>query len=82
MPIVQLVQDAGLQPEETHVLTDAFDRAWTKFKASGNPLAGDACAPSTRTLLAKRMIETVRKGPRDADYLVEDALTYLTNTLK
>jgi hypothetical protein len=82
MPIVQLVQDAGLQPSETHILTEAFDRAWAKFKASGNPLAGDACAPSTRALLAKRMIETVGKGEKDPDCLIEDALTYLTNTIQ
>jgi N-acetylglucosamine kinase-like BadF-type ATPase len=82
MPIVQLVQDAGLQPEETHILTEAFDQAWERFKASGNPLAGEACAPSTRALLAKRMVETASKGEKNADRLIEDALTYLAETVK
>ena len=77
MPIVALVQKAGFRPEETHILTEAFDQAWSKFKASGNPLASDGCAPSTRTLLAKRMIETAQKGERNRNRLIEDALAYL-----
>jgi hypothetical protein len=38
----------------------------------------DGCAPSTRTLLAKRIIETAQKGERNANRLVEDGLTYLS----
>jgi hypothetical protein len=45
---------------------------------SGSALAEDGCAPSTRTLLAKRIIETAQKGERDANRLVEDGLTYLS----
>jgi hypothetical protein len=61
-----------------NILTTAFDDAWAKFKASGSALAEDGCAPSTRTLLAKRIIETAQKGERDANRLVEDGLTYLS----
>jgi hypothetical protein len=77
MPIVRLVQEAGFRPEQTHILTKAFDQAWDKFKASGNPLADDACAASTRALLAKRMIETAQRGEKNADRLIADALAYL-----
>src|SRR6516225_11331391 len=50
-----------------HILTTAFNKAWDKFKSSGSALADDACAPSTRALLAKQIIETARKGERNID---------------
>lgn len=77
MPIVRLVREAGFKPEDTRILTQAFDEAWDKFKASGSPLAEDACAPSTRALLAKRIVEKAQEGERRLDRLVEDALNYL-----
>jgi hypothetical protein len=77
MPIVSLVQQAGFGPEQTRNLTEAFDQAWGKFKQSGSALAEDACAPSTRALLAKRIIEKAQAGERRTDRLIEDALRYL-----
>jgi hypothetical protein len=77
MPIASLLQQAGFNPEDTHILTEAFDRAWIKFEASGHALAGQACAPSTRALLAKRIVETAEKGERNVDRLVDDGLGYL-----
>jgi hypothetical protein len=77
MPIVSLVQDAGFRPEDTPTLIGAFEKAWEQFKESGSPLAGDACAPSTRALLAKRIIETAQKGERKIERLVDDGLAYL-----
>ena len=77
MPIVPLLQEAAFDPETTHILTTAFDKAWHKFKSSGSALADDACAPSTRALLAKRIIETAERGERNIYRLVENGLTYL-----
>ena len=77
MPIATLLQQANFNPEDTHILIDAFDKAWTQFSSSGHTLAGEACAPSTRALLAKRMIETAQKGERNTDRLVADAIAYL-----
>ena len=42
MPIVALLQEAAFDPETTHILTTAFDKAWHKFKLSGSALADDA----------------------------------------
>ena len=75
MPIVPLLQEAAFDPEATHILTTAFNKAWDKFKSSGSALADDACAPSTRALLAKQIIETARKG--NIDRLVENGVAYL-----
>jgi hypothetical protein len=77
VPIVSLLQEAAFDPETTHILTTAFNKAWDKFKSSGSPLAGDACAPSTRALLAKQIIETARQGERNIDHLVATGVTYL-----
>jgi hypothetical protein len=38
MPIVALLQQAAFDPETTHILTTAFDKAWGKFKSSGSAL--------------------------------------------
>jgi hypothetical protein len=57
MPIVSLLREAAFDYETTHILTTAFNKAWDKFKSSGSALADDACAPSTRALLAKQIIE-------------------------
>jgi hypothetical protein len=77
MPIVTLLQQEAFDHETTGILTTAFDKAWDKFKSSGNALADDTCAPSTRALLAKRIIETAQKGERSIDRLVENGITYL-----
>jgi hypothetical protein len=76
MPIVALLQEAAFNPETTHILVTAFDKAWDKFKSSGNALADDACAPSTRALLAKRIIETAQRGERNVDRLVENGVEH------
>jgi hypothetical protein len=77
MPIVPLLQEAAFGPETTEILTTAFNKAWDKFKLSGSALASDACAPSTRALLAKHIIERARQGERNIDLLAENGLTYL-----
>jgi hypothetical protein len=81
VPIGALLQEAAFDPETTRILTTAFDKAWDKFKSSGHALAGDACAPSTRALLAKRIIETAQRGERNIDRLVEDGMTYLKGVM-
>jgi hypothetical protein len=79
MPIVQLLTSAGfLDPEATKILTAAFDTSW-QMKTSGNVLAADYRAASTREFLAKRIIETARQGERNPIRLVDDALTHLAN---
>ena len=77
MPIVALLQKAAFDPETTQILTTAFDKAWEKFMSSGSALADDRCAPSTRALLAKQMIEMAQRGERNIDRLVENGVAYL-----
>jgi hypothetical protein len=74
---MRLIEPERISSDLTPILTTAFEEAWAKFKASGSALAEDSCAPSTRTLLAKRIIMTAQKGERDANRLVEDGIAYL-----
>jgi len=81
MPIVPLLKSDGFfDPEATKILTAAFDTTWQMLKTSGNVLAADYRAASTRELLAKRIIETARLGERNPIRLVDDALSYLANS--
>ena len=62
MPLASLIEQERVSPDLTPILTTAFEDAWAKFVASGSALAEEGCAPSTRALLAKRIIETAQKG--------------------
>jgi hypothetical protein len=79
MPILQLLTTSAgyFDPEATKILTAAYDTAWQMLKTSGNVLAADFRAASTRELLAKRIIETGSQGERDPFRLAEDALAHL-----
>ena len=70
MPIHSLIEQKKITPDMTPILTTAFDEAWDKFKSSGSALAEEGCAPSTRVLLAKRIIETAQKGEKDVNHLL------------
>ena len=78
MPIHELIHQSDFPAEMTPVITRAFDQAWEEFKSSGSQLAEDSCAPSTRALLAKRMIETVQKGKNEPNELIKDGVEYLS----
>ena len=77
MPIATLLQQEAFDPEATRILTTAFDRAWARFKLSDSALAQDACAPSTRALLAKQIIAKAQTGERNIEHLISDGVTYL-----
>ena len=80
MPIVPLLADGGFDSEATRRLGLAFEAAWQAVKASGMTPGDEAHAASIRELLAKRVIEMGRRGERDHDRLVEDALDHLAKS--
>ena len=79
MPTMPLL-DGFFDPEAAKILTAAFDTAWQILKASGSTHAADHRSARTRELLAKRIIETGRRGERDPIRLVDDALAHLANS--
>jgi hypothetical protein len=77
MPIRSLIEQENIAGDMTPIITAAYDKAWNTIKSSKSPLAEETCAPSTRALLAKRIIEIAQKGERDVNRLVEDGVSYL-----
>jgi hypothetical protein len=85
MPIVSFsaqptLADAAFDAEATQLLGSAFEAAWQAAKSSGNVHADAAQADSIRECLAKRVIEMGRRGERNHDRLVEDALLHLARS--
>jgi hypothetical protein len=84
MPIISFsaepaLADAAFDAEATRVLGLAFEAAWQVVKTSG-AVADEAQADSIRECLAKRVIEMGRRGERNRDRLVEDALLHLAKS--
>jgi hypothetical protein len=79
MPVVPILANAGFDAETTLLLGSAFDAAWHAVKTSGNGHA-EVGASSSRDMLARRIIEMGRRGERNHDRLVEDALAHLENS--
>ena len=77
MPIDALLSNTAFDPDTITLLASAFDTAWDTVKKSGSPLAADGQTASTREVLAKRIIEIAKKGERDPQRLVDDALAHL-----
>jgi hypothetical protein len=73
-----LIEPERISSDLTPILTTAFDDAWAKLKASGSVLAAEGYAPSTRALLAMRIIKTAQNGERDINRLVDDGISYLS----
>jgi hypothetical protein len=77
MPMVALLSNAAFDCDTTQLLGAAFEAAWEEVKAAGSVLAEESQAALTRELLAKRIIEMAKRGERNPDRLVENALDHL-----
>jgi hypothetical protein len=80
MRMVALLSDAAFDSETTELLGAAFEAAWEKVNGAGSALAKGPEAALTREALAKRIIELAKRGERDPDRLVENALDYLARS--
>jgi hypothetical protein len=80
MPIVPFLANAGFDAETTLLLGSAFDAAWQTAKTAGGGRTDDMRAAAIRDVLARRIIEMGRRGERNRDRLVEDALAHLGNS--
>jgi hypothetical protein len=67
-------RDNAFDAETTHLLGAAFDAAWDAMLSSGNPPLEVRQATAVRESLAKHLIEMVRRGERNPQRLVEDAV--------
>jgi hypothetical protein len=78
MPVTPRFTDAGFDPETVVLLASAFETAWSVVQKSGSPLAAPEHADATRERLAKRIIELGQRGERNAQRIVDDALTHIS----
>jgi hypothetical protein len=67
----------AFEPAAVKILTDAFDDAWARLQASGAPYADPDYALAARTILARYIISTARKGEWNPKRLADDALLYI-----
>ena len=66
MSVVQLFQEAAFGPEMTRVMGDAFERATRSLHDTGQP-------ELIKEVIAKRIIDAVRRGIRDPRELCLEA---------
>ena len=70
--------EAEFDPATISILEDAFDLAWTHVRASKAPYGGDEYAPVGRAIIANYIIKQARAAERDARWLADSALLYLS----
>ena len=66
------------RPEEISILEDALDDAWRRIECSRAPWASDDYSAVGRTFLAKYIITMAKGGERDAKWLADSAVLYLS----
>jgi hypothetical protein len=76
MPIKSLLKETSFNPNQTEMITKAFDDAWVQLQGPG---ADPALASLVRTALAKRIIEMSQDPNMNAQKLRDDALAYVKN---
>ena len=66
------------RPGEISVLEDAFEDAWRRITSSKAPWASDDYSAAGRTILAKYIITMAKGGERDAKWLSDSAVLFLS----
>ena len=70
--------DGVFRTDEINTLEDAFEDAWHRVEQSKAPWASDDYSTAGRTILAKHIITMAMGGERDARWLADSALLYLS----
>jgi hypothetical protein len=68
----------SFRPDEISILEDALDDVWNRVGKSKAPWASDDYSAAARTILAKYIITQAKSGERDAKWLADSALLYLS----
>jgi hypothetical protein len=66
------------RPDEISILEDALEHAWRRIECSKAPWASDDYSAAGRTILAKYIITMAKSGERDAKWLAESGVLYLS----
>jgi len=66
------------RPDEISILEDASDDAWRRIEQSKAPRASADYSAAGRTILARHIITMGKGGERDAKWLADSAVVYLS----
>jgi hypothetical protein len=66
------------RPDEISVLEDAFEDAWRRITSSKAPWASDDYSAAGQTILARYIITMAKGGERDAKWLSDSAVLFLS----
>ena len=66
------------RPDEISILEDALEDAWRRVEYSKAPWASDDYSATGRSILAKYIITMAKGGERDAKWLADSAVLYLS----
>jgi hypothetical protein len=66
------------RPDEISILEDALEDAWRRVESSNAPWASEEYSTAGRTILARYIIMMANGGERDAKWLADSALLYLS----
>lgn len=66
------------RPDEISILEDALEDVWRRVEDSKAPWASEEYSTAGRTILARYIITMAKSGERDAKWLADSALLYLT----
>jgi len=66
------------RPDEISILEDAFEDAWRRIEQSEAPWASADYSIAGRTILARYIITMAEGGERDAKWLADSAVLYLS----
>jgi hypothetical protein len=69
------------RPDEVSILEDAFEDAWRRVEESKAPWASDDYSAVGRTILAEHIISMAKGGERDARWLADSAVLYLSQQI-
>jgi hypothetical protein len=68
----------ALRPDEISILEDAFEDAWPRVESSNAPWAFEEYSTAGRTILTRYIITMANGGERDAKWLADSAVLYLS----
>ena len=66
------------RPDEISILEGALDDAWRRVEQSKAPWASEDYSTAGRTILARYIVTMAKGGERDAKWLADSALLYLS----
>jgi hypothetical protein len=76
--LIRQYADGAFDPAVVSILEDACEDAWRRVQASKAPWASDEYSATGRIIIAQYIITMAEGGERDAKWLADSAVIYLS----